>query len=464
MSALVACVLAVYLARVLGEIARLLAVGSLVGTGIGLVERVALDGGAHLARQTGTVLEHVFRLDDVVLLGHVALEEYLLQVVAVLEHFGAIGHCRCEYTPQVERREFLATIEHILHGRHFLGVELREVDRLQLRAVRKHSIHGGRVFGRELVAEHDIPQYKAVVEHRAHRGHIGGVEVRQIQCLKPDAIFKHAVYILSSAHVQMAQIDRFQLGAIGEHRPHVYPLGGVEVLHADNLLHAREVVEEEFKVHARSVLHRWLDLDDLEPVAPCIICVRSPFREGYLPVAYRGGIIEIPTDMECVAVVARLAIDADGGRFVVIADGKTGDTDLSVFTIALDTEDHGLSVARKNGDTALDLLATIGEDGVVGGGEVENDAAEEIAALGLNGDCRFRLLIQAPCLASVDLAVVAVGVDGDGELVVVDGLYLLAVGVVFVHVLIVDAFGHGVSSTKRGTHHCCCHQGCKQSK
>ena len=262
----------------------------------------------------------------------------------------------------------------------------------------------------------------------------------------------------------MAQVHRCQFVALGEHIPHVGRLAAIEVLHAADGLDIGKIIEEVLERQRHSFLDGRSDLDRFEGAAPAALCHFPPFGERIEAVAFPCLFVDAVPDEQRVAVVTRLAVQRERCRFVVIADGKTGDTDLSVFTIALDTEDHRLCVARKNGDTALDLLATIGEDGVVGGGEVEGDKSQEIAILGLDGHHRFRLLIQAPCLASVDLAVVAHFVDRDGELIVIDGLDLLAVGVVFVHVFIVDAFGHGVCRTKRGTHHCCCHQGCKQSK
>ena len=131
MALFIAYVLSVYLARVLGEIAGLLAVRSLVRTGIGLIQRVALDGGAHLAREPCTAFEHIIGQGDIVLLGHVTLEEYLLQVGAGFEHIRGLEDSRGEDIAEVKRRQALATVEHALHVGHFLGVEVAEVEGLQ---------------------------------------------------------------------------------------------------------------------------------------------------------------------------------------------------------------------------------------------------------------------------------------------------------------------------------------------
>ena len=142
---------------------------------------------------------------------------------------------RIEAPQTVDRFQFSALMEHLIHGGRAARIESGDIQRLELVAALEHHVKAGDVPGVEARQIHSFKRF-ALEEHLLHGRDVLGAEIiRQDQRLELVAVGEHVAGVGDRAIVEAGQVQRRQRLAVAEHVRHVIDAGGVKVADVDGL-------------------------------------------------------------------------------------------------------------------------------------------------------------------------------------------------------------------------------------
>ena len=168
--------------------------------------------------------------------GYHIISDKLVWYVNFLQHFAAkehivhIRHFSGIEISNIKRGEFIAHTKHIAHTRYIRSIEISNIKRGETFASIKHT---GHILHVRCIEMCNIKRGETcATKHSEHIRYISGIEISNVKRGETFAILKHILHILHVRCIEMCNIEFCEFIARTKHISHTRYILGIKILYA----------------------------------------------------------------------------------------------------------------------------------------------------------------------------------------------------------------------------------------